>query len=146
MSRIIFGSRLYRRAGACVNLGIRIFTKVVRAVGRGDLPHVKSFNRPPWHGSCMGGRLMNGRLFWLGLAIMLLRRGEWFPGQSKRGTLMSNEKTAVKAPAKPKAPSKKELLRNIESMTGHGLDIKALERTSVANINAILILLKEKAA
>ena len=59
---------------------------------------------------------------------------------------MANEKTAVKAPAKPKGPSKKELLRNIESMTGHGLDIKALERTSVANINAILILLKEKAA
>ena len=59
---------------------------------------------------------------------------------------MSNEKTAAKAPAKPKGPSKKELLRNIESMTGHGLDIKALERTSVANINAILILLKEKAA
>ena len=59
---------------------------------------------------------------------------------------MANEKTAVKAPAKPKAPSKKELLRSIEGMTGHGLDLKALERTSVANINALLLLLKEKAA
>lgn len=59
---------------------------------------------------------------------------------------MSNEKTAVKAAAKPKAPGKKELLRSIEGMTGHGLDLKALERTSIANINAIILLLKEKAA
>jgi hypothetical protein len=59
---------------------------------------------------------------------------------------MANEKTAVKAPAKPKAPSKKELLRSIEGMAGHGLDLKALERTSVANIKAILLLIQEKAA
>ena len=59
---------------------------------------------------------------------------------------MANEKTAVKAAAKPKAPSKKELLRSIESMAGHGLDLKALERTSVANIKAIMLLIQEKAA
>jgi len=54
------------------------------------------------------------------------------------------EKTMVEDTKKKKNPSKKELMRKIEKLdTGKLFDLVSLNRTNIANINAVVSLLEK---